>query len=110
MIKGRDTLIVICLLYFLLYTLIGNTSNDYWSCGYFISLYIMLYEAIDFHRNKVIRKVVKGFSIILTLFTICKYILGVEIDREVIGVLFGIIFTGICILNCKNNVYKCGFF
>jgi hypothetical protein len=110
MVKARDILITVCLLFLLLYSLIGDSSNNYWSFGYFFSIFTIIYKAIDNHRNKYLRLGIKSYSLIMTVYIFISYILGYNIESFYTTVVFLTIFSTLSILCARNNIYKSGFF
>ena len=110
MVKARDILITICLLFLLSYSLIGDSNNKYWIFIYFISIYTIIYEAIDYHRNKYLRLGVKTYSILMMVYCFMNDILQLNIENRYTTVVFLVIFSTLSILISRNNIHKSGFF
>jgi hypothetical protein len=110
MIKGRDFVIVLCILFLLLYSVLGDSSDNYWSFGWFTSLYLIIFKAIDQHRNKYLRIGIKLYTVLMILYAFLTCVLNIEIEYVYTTVIFIPLFITISILISRNNVYKQGFF
>jgi hypothetical protein len=110
MVKARDILITVCLLFLLLYSLIGDSNSKYWVFIYFVSIFTIIYKAIDNHRNKYLRLGIKSYSLVMIVYCFLNDILGYNIESFYTTVVFLIIFSTLSILCARNNVYKHGFF
>jgi D-alanyl-lipoteichoic acid acyltransferase DltB (MBOAT superfamily) len=103
MIKQNEIPLYILLAYSIIYSIIGNPENVWWSGSYFIVNYFTMLLLFSGHKNKVIRIVGMALSISILIFIILKYFFGLSVDRAYSIVPLLISILGIYTLEKKNN-------
>ena len=79
--KIRDIPLFLLLMFTLVYSLIGDPKNMYWSGSYFLINYIIMFWLFTKEGSKLNRIIGMSLSISVILFVVLKFFLNLHCER-----------------------------
>ena len=101
MIKLEEIPLLLLISFTLVYATIGNPNSEVWSGMYFLVNYLIMLLLFKDHKSKIVRLIGISLSISVLIFVICKYFLGLKIER-----LYTLVTFFICIIGIIKLQYR----